>query len=196
MVREFHNADIEVILDVVYNHTAEGNHLGPTISFRGIDNAAYYRLVDDDPEMYMDYTGDREQPQRTASAHAAAHHGLPALLDPGDARRRFPLRPRLHAGPRTPRRRPSVGVLRSGATGSGGEPGQADRRTVGHRRRRLSGRQLPAVVDRMEREVPRHRPRLLARGSRPRWASSRPGSPGRRISTRRPADDRWRASTS
>ncbi|MBM7279416.1 glycogen debranching protein GlgX [Gordonia rubripertincta] len=57
MVREFHNAGIEVILDVVYNHTAEGNHLGPTVSFRGIDNAAYYRLVDDNPEMYMDYTG-------------------------------------------------------------------------------------------------------------------------------------------
>ncbi|MBD0860127.1 glycogen debranching protein GlgX [Gordonia sp. zg691] len=57
MVREFHNAGIEVILDVVYNHTAEGNHLGPTVSFRGIDNAAYYRLVEDDPEMYMDYTG-------------------------------------------------------------------------------------------------------------------------------------------
>ena len=57
MVREFHNAGIEVILDVVYNHTAEGNHLGPTICFRGIDNAAYYRLVDGQPEMYMDYTG-------------------------------------------------------------------------------------------------------------------------------------------
>ncbi|VFA82755.1 Glycogen debranching enzyme [Gordonia paraffinivorans] len=57
MVREFHNAGIEVILDVVYNHTAEGNHLGPTVCFRGIDNAAYYRLVDDDPAMYMDYTG-------------------------------------------------------------------------------------------------------------------------------------------
>ncbi|AFR49606.1 glycogen debranching protein GlgX [Gordonia sp. KTR9] len=57
MVREFHNAGIEVILDVVYNHTAEGNHLGPTVSFRGIDNAAYYRLVEDEPEMYMDYTG-------------------------------------------------------------------------------------------------------------------------------------------
>ncbi|MGC4934856.1 glycogen debranching protein GlgX [Gordonia sp. DT30] len=57
MVREFHKAGMEVILDVVYNHTAEGNHLGPTISFRGIDNAAYYRLVDDNPEMYMDYTG-------------------------------------------------------------------------------------------------------------------------------------------
>ncbi|MGC4959885.1 glycogen debranching protein GlgX [Gordonia sp. DT101] len=57
MVRAFHKADIEVILDVVYNHTAEGNHLGPTVSFRGIDNAAYYRLVDGNPEMYMDYTG-------------------------------------------------------------------------------------------------------------------------------------------
>ncbi|WP_374245998.1 glycogen debranching protein GlgX [Gordonia sp. ABSL49_1] len=57
MVREFHNAGIEVILDVVYNHTAEGNHLGPTVCFRGIDNAAYYRLVDGQPEMYMDYTG-------------------------------------------------------------------------------------------------------------------------------------------
>ncbi|RPA63595.1 glycogen debranching enzyme GlgX [Gordonia oryzae] len=57
MVRAFHKAGIEVILDVVYNHTAEGNHLGPTIAFRGIDNAAYYRLVDDNPELYMDYTG-------------------------------------------------------------------------------------------------------------------------------------------
>ena len=57
MVRTFHEAGIEVILDVVYNHTAEGNHLGPTICMRGIDNAAYYRLVDGQPEMYMDYTG-------------------------------------------------------------------------------------------------------------------------------------------
>ena len=45
MVRALHRAGIEVILDVVYNHTAEGNHLGPTLSFRGIDNQAYYRLV-------------------------------------------------------------------------------------------------------------------------------------------------------
>ncbi|MDU7503950.1 MAG: glycogen debranching protein GlgX, partial [Corynebacterium kroppenstedtii] len=57
MVRAFHDNDIEVILDVVYNHTAEGNHMGPTLSFRGIDNAAYYRLVDDDRQHYMDYTG-------------------------------------------------------------------------------------------------------------------------------------------
>ena len=57
MVRTLHQAGIEVILDVVYNHTAEGNHLGPTLSFRGIDNAAYYRLVDEDPKYYYDTTG-------------------------------------------------------------------------------------------------------------------------------------------
>jgi isoamylase len=57
MVKALHEADIEVILDVVYNHTAEGNQLGPTICFRGIDNAAYYRLVDDDKQHYYDTTG-------------------------------------------------------------------------------------------------------------------------------------------
>ena len=57
MVRTLHDAGIEVILDVVYNHTSEGNHLGPTLSFKGIDNAAYYRLVPDDRRYYMDYTG-------------------------------------------------------------------------------------------------------------------------------------------
>jgi isoamylase len=57
MVKTLHEADIEVILDVVYNHTAEGNHWGPTLSFRGIDNAAYYRLVDDDKAHYFDTTG-------------------------------------------------------------------------------------------------------------------------------------------
>jgi isoamylase len=57
MVKRLHDAGIEVILDVVYNHTGEGNHLGPTLSFRGIDNAAYYRLNPDDPSTYVDYTG-------------------------------------------------------------------------------------------------------------------------------------------
>ena len=57
MVKAMHAAGIEVILDVVYNHTAEGNHLGPTLSFKGIDNPAYYRLVRDDQRFYMDYTG-------------------------------------------------------------------------------------------------------------------------------------------
>jgi isoamylase len=57
MVKTLHSAGIEVILDVVYNHTAEGNHLGPTLSFRGIDNASYYRLSPEDPRYYMDFTG-------------------------------------------------------------------------------------------------------------------------------------------
>ncbi len=57
MVKTLHQSGIEVILDVVYNHTAEGNHLGPTLSFKGIDNSYYYRTMADDPRYYMDYTG-------------------------------------------------------------------------------------------------------------------------------------------
>jgi glycogen operon protein len=57
MVKDLHNAGFEVILDVVYNHTAEGNHAGPTLSFRGIDNQAYYRTTPNDPRYYMDFTG-------------------------------------------------------------------------------------------------------------------------------------------
>ncbi len=75
MVRALHEADIEVILDVVYNHTAEGNHLGPTLSMRGIDNAAYYRLVDDDKCYYMDYTG-------TGNSLNVGHpHALQLIMD-------------------------------------------------------------------------------------------------------------------
>jgi isoamylase len=57
MVKSLHEAGIEVILDVVYNHTAEGNHLGPVLSFKGLDNAAYYRLSPEDRRYYVDYTG-------------------------------------------------------------------------------------------------------------------------------------------
>ncbi|MDP9290916.1 MAG: alpha-amylase family glycosyl hydrolase, partial [Verrucomicrobiota bacterium] len=57
MVKNLHAAGIEVILDVVYNHTAEGNHLGPTLCFKGVDNQNYYRLTPDNPRYYMDYTG-------------------------------------------------------------------------------------------------------------------------------------------
>ena len=57
MVRRFHEAGLEVLIDVVYNHTGEGNQLGPTLSFRGLDNASYYKLSPDDPQFYMDYTG-------------------------------------------------------------------------------------------------------------------------------------------
>jgi isoamylase len=75
MVRALHRAGIEVILDVVYNHTAEGNHLGPTLSMRGIDNEAYYRLVDDDKQYYMDYTG-------TGNSLNVGHpHALQLIMD-------------------------------------------------------------------------------------------------------------------
>ncbi|HRO95409.1 glycogen debranching protein GlgX, partial [Citricoccus sp.] len=57
MVKDLHSAGLEVILDVVYNHTAEGNHMGPTLSFRGLDNRNYYHLVEGDERHYMDYTG-------------------------------------------------------------------------------------------------------------------------------------------
>ena len=75
MVRALHEANIEVILNVVYNHTAEGNHLGPTLSFRGIDNAAYYRLVDDDPQYYTDYTGTGN------SLNVRNPHSLQLIMD-------------------------------------------------------------------------------------------------------------------
>ncbi len=75
MLRAYHAAGIEIILDVVYNHTAEGNHLGPTIAFRGIDNHAYYRLVDKNPEHYMDYTG-------TGNSLNVRHpHSLQLIMD-------------------------------------------------------------------------------------------------------------------
>ncbi|WP_342320010.1 glycogen debranching protein GlgX [Corynebacterium mayonis] len=75
MVRSLHEAGIEVILDVVYNHTAEGNHMGPTIAFRGIDNEAYYRLVEDDKFHYMDYTGTGN------SLNVRDPHSLQLIMD-------------------------------------------------------------------------------------------------------------------
>jgi isoamylase len=75
MVKALHNAGIEVILDVVYNHTAEGNHVGPTLSFRGIDNLAYYRVVAGDARHYMDFTG-------TGNTLNMVHpHSLQLLMD-------------------------------------------------------------------------------------------------------------------
>ena len=108
MVRALHEAGIEVILDVVYNHTAEGNHLGPTLSFRGIDNAAYYRLVDDDRRYYMDTTG-------TGNSLLMRHpHVLQLIMDSlrywvhRHARGRLPVRPGRRAGPAVPRGGPAV----------------------------------------------------------------------------------------
>ncbi|MBB4916510.1 glycogen debranching protein GlgX [Streptosporangium saharense] len=75
MVRALHDAGIEVILDVVYNHTAEGDHMGPTLGFRGIDNAAYYRLHDGDRRYYLDYTGCGN------SLNVRSPHALQLIMD-------------------------------------------------------------------------------------------------------------------
>jgi isoamylase len=75
MVRALHEAGIEVILDVVYNHTAEGDHLGPTMSFRGIDNVSYYRLRDDDARYHLDYTGCGN------SLNVRSPHSLQLIMD-------------------------------------------------------------------------------------------------------------------
>src|SRR6186713_275062 len=75
MVKALHNAGIEVILDVVYNHTGEGNHLGPTLSFRGIDNASYYRLSPENPRFYMDFTGTGN------SLNVRHHESLRLIMD-------------------------------------------------------------------------------------------------------------------
>ncbi|MET9336241.1 glycogen debranching protein GlgX [Nonomuraea sp. NPDC003804] len=75
MVRALHEAGIEVILDVVYNHTAEGDHMGPTLGFRGIDNSAYYRLHDGDRRYYLDYTGCGN------SLNVRSPHALQLIMD-------------------------------------------------------------------------------------------------------------------
>ena len=96
MVKALHAAGIEVILDVVYNHTCEGNHLGPTLSLRGIDNATYYWLMPD-ARYYLDFTGTGN------SVNASNPEAARLIVDSlrywvdRDARRRVPLRSRGHA---------------------------------------------------------------------------------------------------
>ena len=122
MVKALHKAGIEVILDVVYNHTAEGNHLGPMLSFRGVDNQSYYRLVPDDPRHYMDYTG-------TGNTLNVMHPSVLRLIM--DSLRywvidchvdgfRFDLASR--AGPRALRRRPPVARSSTSSTRTRSSP--------------------------------------------------------------------------
>ena len=140
MVRNLHAAGLEVILDVVYNHTGEGNHMGPTLSFRGIDNHAYYRLDAGDPRFYMDFTG-------TGNTFNLLHPRMLQLVM--DSLRywvlemhvdgfRFDLASTLA--------RDSHGVnklhafLRDHSAGPGAFADEADRGTMGRGRRRLPGR--------------------------------------------------------
>ena len=110
-------------------------------------------VVGDEPALLHGLHGHRQQPEHAPPARAAAADGFAALLGARDARRRLPLRPRGDARARAARSRSAVGLLRSDSAGSGRQPGEADRRTVGRRRGRLSGRQLPRVVVGVERQV-------------------------------------------
>ena len=149
----------------------------------------------DDPRYYMDFTGTGNSLNPVHPARAAADHGLAALLRDRVPRRRLPLRPRVGARARVLRRRPALGVLRHHPPGSRALPGEADRRAVGRRPGRLPGRQLPDPLVGVERHLPRHDARLLARrgGASP---SSRRASAARPTSTRATAGGRSRRSTS
>ncbi len=96
MVAHLHANGLEVILDVVYNHTAEGNEFGPTFSFKGIDNASYYRLLQGEPALLHQRHRHRQHAEPSPPARAADGDGQPALLGRGHARRRVPLRSRHH----------------------------------------------------------------------------------------------------
>ncbi len=169
-----------MILDVVYNHTAEGNHLGPTLSMRGIDNEAYYRLVEDDPQYYMDYTGTGN------SLNVRNPHTLQLIMDSlrywvtemhvdgfrfdlaSALAREFYDVDRLSTFFDLVQQDPIVSQVKLIAEPWDVGPGGYQ---VGN---------FPPRWTEWNGEVPRHRPRLLARRARRRWASSPRGSPARR----------------
>ena len=115
MVDALHAAGLEVVLDVVFNHTAEGDQPGPTLCFRGLDNPAYYRLDPADPSRYVDTTGCGNSLNAGDTRDPAADHGLAAVLADRDARRRLPLRPRAR---RWPARRAASTRCRRSSTSS------------------------------------------------------------------------------
>jgi isoamylase len=160
-VDRLHQAGIEVILDVVYNHTCEGNHLGPTLSFKGIDNASYYRLLPGQPRYYDDFTGcgnaiNTDHPRVLQMVMDSLRlwreiYGIDGF--------RFDLAVTL--GRRPDGFTPDHAFFRAIAQDPVAAGREADRRAVGHRPGRLPGRELPARLLRMERRLPRRRARLL-----------------------------------
>ena len=164
MVARLHGAGLEVILDVVYNHTAEGNEKGPTLSFKGIDNASYYRLLPGQERYYINDTG-------TGNTFNLSHPRVLQLVM--DSLRYWATEMRVDGfrfdlatilGPRTARVRRGRRLPRRLPPGPGAERREAHRRAVGLRPGRLPGRRLPARLGRVERPVPRRRPRGYWKG--------------------------------
>ena len=143
-VKALHAAGIEVILDVVYNHTAEGNELGPTLNFKAIDNRAYYFHRANDRRFYDDVTGCGNTVACDHPDRAGRHPGVAALLRRGIPHRRLPLRPRHRARPRPLGLQLELAVLRDAARGSGARLRETHRRALGRGPRRLPARQFSA----------------------------------------------------
>ena len=155
-VAALHDAGIEVILDVVYNHTAEGNHLGPTLCYRGIDNASYYWLLPDNPRFYENFTGcgnalKLTHPRVLQMVMDSLRYWVEVFHVDGF---RFDLATTLA---RTPAFDRNAAFLRRRTAGPGAGADQADRRAVGHRARRLSGRRLSRRLVGMERRLSQDR---------------------------------------
>ena len=196
MVARLHDAGLEVILDVVYNHTAEGNERGPTLSFRGIDNASYYRLLPEQPRYYINDTGtgntlNLSHPRVLQMVTDSLRYWVTEMHVDGFRFDLGTILAREHDGfddgARLPAELPA---------GSGAVVGEADRRAVGHRPGRLSGRRLPARLGGVERQVPRHGARVLEGRRRQAARDSRRGSRPRPMRSPAAAASHGPASTS
>ena len=186
MIARFHDAGLEVILDVVYNHTAEGNERGPTLSFKGIDNASYYRLMPDEKRYYINDTGtgntvNLSHPRVIQMVTDSLRYWTTEMHVDGF---RFDLGTILA-------REPDGFNTESGFLKAVGQDPvlaarQADRRALGLRSRRLSGRRLSAGLGRVERYVSRHGARLLARRVQRQSARAAPVRLARQVQPSRP----------
>ena len=162
-IKALHAAGIEVLLDVVYNHTCEGSELGPTLSLRGLDNAAYYRLLRDNPRHCINDTGcgntvNFSHPRVIQLTLDSLRYWVQEFHIDGF---RFDLSVTL--GRETQRLRSGRGLLRCADAGPDARARQADRRALGSGPGRLSARQSSGRHGRVERQIPRRRAPLLAR---------------------------------
>ena len=171
MVRALHDAGLEVVLDVVFNHTAEGNELGPTLSLRGFDNRTVLpALSHQNRAHYKNFTGCGNTVEFRPPGRARAGARLPALLDRPRCGSTASASTSRRRRPRPRRLQPQRAVLRRAALRPGARLREADRRALGRGPGRLPARSLPGRLVGVERPVSRHHARVLAR--RPRAAGA------------------------